>query len=120
MNRGVAAVAFAGAMSLASALAWAGVCYVNSTDTCCNVILNGPGTEPCGSTTCVDVILDGTQTINYVREGSPGNKTTIVQDTQMPCKWENRVCNNGVCKQGTTQTVFCTPSRIVPPLTPCP
>lgn len=119
MNRGVAAVAFAGAMSLASALAWAGTCYINTQVSCCSIVMGGPGSEPCGGVTCTDIIVGNPQ-ISYVDTATSGNKTTVVWDTDQYCKWENRVCEGGICRQGSKQTMPCTPSRLVAPLTPCP
>jgi len=120
MNRVLYGVVFAGVMSLTGALTWAGgvFCYINTTRNCCSVTPDAPGTTPCGGTTCVDVILSN-PIIDYVVEGTPGNITTIQQDPTKECKWENRICVNGACKQGTTETWLCTPTRIVAPLQSC-
>lgn len=108
-----------GVVSLMGALTWAGVyCYVDTTRSCCSVTANSPGTTPCGGTTCVDVILSN-PTISYVDIGSPGYKTTIQHDPTKECKWENRICVNGACKQGATETWLCTPSRLVAPYQGC-
>lgn len=65
MKNGFKYLVQGGTICVASALTWAQFCYVNSTDNCCDVIYGGPNSEPCGSTTCVDVILDN-PVINYV------------------------------------------------------
>ncbi|GJQ30525.1 MAG: hypothetical protein HBSAPP03_24090 [Phycisphaerae bacterium] len=119
MKTGGQTMTLVSVLCLASALLWAGECYQDSTNTCCNAIINGPDSEPCGATTCVDIIITNS-TINWVVAAPSGYKTTIVQEAQQTCKWENRVCVGGVCRQGPTETILCTSSRIVAPLTSCP
>jgi hypothetical protein len=112
MNRVMSGVVFAGAMSLAGASAWALGCLENTTRNCCDVVLVGPDSTPCGSTTCVDVIL-ANPSIHYVDSVNVGVKATVQQDTQEQCQWENRICDNGSCKQGSNGLAFCTPSKIL-------
>lgn len=106
---------FLGGMAVAAG------CLQNSTVTCCSVIYMGPDFTPypCGAGVCADIPIANSD-ISYIQTVmSSGYKQTVVQDSPKSCKWEDRLCRDGVCIQGGTFTMTCTPSRVVAPFTPC-
>jgi len=106
---------------LTAALVVEAACLQDGTTTCCAVVYMGPDFTlyPCGSGNCADLPL-ADSTIAFVQTVPSGFKDTPVQGAAQPCKWEDRLCVDGVCKQGGTFALTCTPSSLPnPPAQPC-